>query len=656
MKTVLNRIYLSVGLTVGAGILATSPSVAGNVTRVSNVQLTETMAPTRASEAVKVLDKSQLVLTDDKGTTSVTPLKFNVLFHPGEVIGSSVAALIRNVNSKPIKKSLPANYGIKADGPFYSNSPTANMFLHSGKSSKTFLLTLYDSQQEGESKATQILNLYGKLPGTAELAEIEKPADGGRLKAAETTNVEAKDLRGLWFPTGAVKTGWNTALVSEAKEPDAQYFQTRPLELANLYMKTTGKVAKKDGGNPYDYGYRLEISLDKDNTPVAQAHYALGRLSGSAVALMPDNRTVFITDDAYNGGFFMFVADKASDLSAGTLYAAKWRHVQDDYSGAGFFGWMRLEHASDSEIKKLLDGGIQFGDIFDVINEKKYLSAPDKYKDYKLAVIYPFFEDKSGNTREYLRLKPGMEKAAAFLESRRYAQYIGATTEFSFIRDMTYNAAENKLYLAVNEVAPPMRPSAKDDNNNNSAEQDDVRFAGTDEDLRCGMILESRMGEKLKDSADTPIDSKYVALATLPILLGQSKNKMMIEYQSYDKCDTNRVANPGSLAYDGSLHLLFIGEDSKNHMNNFLWAYDRKTRQLTRILSAPATAAITGLKLHTIGDSEYLFMNYQQPATYANIKEYTGELKAVLRKNTDKRASIGYLGPIPKVEFITKTN
>jgi hypothetical protein len=246
-----------------------------------------------------------------------------------------------------------------------------------------------------------------------------------------------------------------------------------------------------------------------------------------------------------------------------------------------------------------------------------------------------------------------MEKAAAFLESRRYAQYIGATTEFSFIRDLAYNTAEKKLYLAVSEVAPPMRPRAKDDNN--SEVHDDVRFEGTDENLRCGMILESRIGEKLKDSADTPIDSNYVAMATLPILLGQAKIKMLVEYQSYDKCDTNRVANPGSLAYDGNLHLLFIGEDSKNHMNNFLWAYDRKTRQLTRILSAPV-AAITGLTLHAIGNSEYLFVNYQQPATYSSIKEYTGELKAVLRRHTDKRASIGYLGPIPKVELVTNTN
>ena len=43
---------------------------------------------------------------------------------------------------------------------------------------------------------------------------------------------------------------------------------------------------------------------------------------------MPDERTTLMGDDATNGGLFVFVADKARDLSSGTLYVAK--------VGAGF--------------------------------------------------------------------------------------------------------------------------------------------------------------------------------------------------------------------------------------------------------------------------------------------------------------------------------
>lgn len=34
---------------------------------------------------------------------------------------------------------------------------------------------------------------------------------------------------------------------------------------------------------------------------------------------MPDNKTVYITDDGTNVGFFKFVADKPKDLSSGGL-------------------------------------------------------------------------------------------------------------------------------------------------------------------------------------------------------------------------------------------------------------------------------------------------------------------------------------------------
>jgi hypothetical protein len=49
---------------------------------------------------------------------------------------------------------------------------------------------------------------------------------------------------------------------------------------------------------------------------------------------MPDERTALMGDDATNGGLFMFIADKAQDLSSGTLYVAKWNQVTDDGGSA----------------------------------------------------------------------------------------------------------------------------------------------------------------------------------------------------------------------------------------------------------------------------------------------------------------------------------
>jgi len=42
---------------------------------------------------------------------------------------------------------------------------------------------------------------------------------------------------------------------------------------------------------------------------------------------MPDEKTVYLADDGANVGFFMFIADKRGDLSAGILYAAQWQQL-----------------------------------------------------------------------------------------------------------------------------------------------------------------------------------------------------------------------------------------------------------------------------------------------------------------------------------------
>lgn len=51
--------------------------------------------------------------------------------------------------------------------------------------------------------------------------------------------------------------------------------------------------------------------------------------------------------------------------------------------------------------------------------------------------------------QECLKLKPGREKHAAFFETRRYAAYVGATTEFTKWEGITYDAQRARLYTAI---------------------------------------------------------------------------------------------------------------------------------------------------------------------------------------------------------------
>ncbi|MBN4881786.1 DUF839 domain-containing protein, partial [Providencia stuartii] len=70
--------------------------------------------------------------------------------------------------------------------------------------------------------------------------------------------------------------------------------------------------------NPYNYGHMPEVTVNPDGTGSIKKHYCMGRISHELVQVMPDQRTVLMGDDATNSGYFVFVADKEKDLSAGT--------------------------------------------------------------------------------------------------------------------------------------------------------------------------------------------------------------------------------------------------------------------------------------------------------------------------------------------------
>jgi hypothetical protein len=63
--------------------------------------------------------------------------------------------------------------------------------------------------------------------------------------------------------------------------------------------------------------------MKTDGTATIKKNFCLGRISHELVHVMPDQKTVVMGDDATNAGYFVFIADKAGDLSAGTLYVAK---------------------------------------------------------------------------------------------------------------------------------------------------------------------------------------------------------------------------------------------------------------------------------------------------------------------------------------------
>lgn len=67
-------------------------------------------------------------------------------------------------------------------------------------------------------------------------------------------------------------------------------------------------------------GFNIEITNATNyDTAAPLKHYAMGRFSHENVAIMPDRKTVYQSDDGDATVFFKFVATTAGDLSAGTL-------------------------------------------------------------------------------------------------------------------------------------------------------------------------------------------------------------------------------------------------------------------------------------------------------------------------------------------------
>ena len=126
-----------------------------------------------------------------------------------------------------------------------------------------------------------------------------------------------------------------------------------------------------------------------DGSSTATKHYSMGRLAFELGDVMGDGRTVYFGDDGDDVIRAMYVADKENDLSAGTLYAAKWQQVSGEDFGRAKLAWIRLGHASDAEIEAMIDGGIKFSDIWEVATPDEVKADPAKHEGFRPIYIYP---------------------------------------------------------------------------------------------------------------------------------------------------------------------------------------------------------------------------------------------------------------------------
>ncbi|MYN29365.1 PhoX family protein [Duganella levis] len=558
------------------------------------------------------------------GKTVPYSLAYQTFFITGAQVpngsgGTTLAGGYWDINNKPILDKTDAN-----SRQFFSDAPDGTSLLKlasttvSGiKGNAVFAVV----QFEYTTRNVKGDSVYGMLPSPIAVLTLDQDKATGALTLVKYHNVDTSPANGLWITCGASRSPWNTHLSSEEYEPDATVIGTNT-QFANFSTNLYGDATK---ANPYHYGHLPEITVNPDGTGSCKKHYCLGRISHELVQVMPDERTTLMGDDATNGGLFMFVADKAKDLSSGVLYVAKWNQKTTDNGGSATLSWIKLGSATSAEIKALADQ-LKAADIMDVKT-----ADPSDASYTKIAFNGKF---------NWIKIVPGKEKAAAFLETHRYAAFKGGSMGFTKMEGTTVNAKDKIAYSAIAAIGSAMTNGSGG-----------ISIKGPS----AGAVYALNMKAGQVDDTGAAINSEWVPvdMAAVPALLSED---LKTADALGNLANPDKVANPDNIKFSEKLRTLFIGEDSGTHVNNFLWAYNVDTKALTRILSTPSGAESTGL--HAVDDINgfaYIMSNFQHAGDWeaALHGKVQATLDPLIRANYRGRygAAVGYLTGFPGLTF-----
>ncbi|MBP6008544.1 MAG: DUF839 domain-containing protein [Rhodoferax sp.] len=617
-------------LVAGCATSATTASTAAqSAAPFASAVFTSMAAPSLANPAAMATTTvaSSLQVTLKDGTTRAFKLAYQPFFITGDRVpdgkgGTVLAGGYVDILNRPIiDKSVPGK-----ERQHFSDCPDGTSLLKlenpkvSGiKGKAVFAVVQFEYLNADQSGA----DTYGTLPSPIAVLTLDQDQTTGKLSLVKYHNVDTSEAQGLWITCGSSLSPWNTHLSSEEYEPDA------PFVADNKLFKAFSKNTFGDASvaNPYHYGHMPEVTVNPDGTGTLVKHYCMGRISHELVQVMPDNRTVLMGDDYTNSGLFMFVADKEKTLSAGTLYVAK---LGDGFSinpadAGAKLSWIKLGHATSAEIEKMANK-LKPSDIMTVLKA-----------DPNDASFTKVFYNGAAN---WIKLMPGMEKAAAFLETHRYAYLMGGSMGFSKMEGTTVNIKDKVAYSALQNMQDSMVKTGKGWNA--------ASGIALDKALVAGGVMALPMTGGHTDQTGTAIKSEWVPSVIRALLIGEDIAADALG----NLANPDKVSNPDNLKFSEKLRTLFIGEDSGTHVNNFVWAYNVDTKQLSRLMSMPSGAEATGLGVvDDLNGWTYITSNFQHPGDW-NAKLH-GKVQATLdplvRANYKDRfgAAVGYLTAEP---------
>lgn len=587
--------------------------------KVSSISFSPVAISANDSEK-SVMRVSPSITVDYDDNTSVTyDLTYKELAKMGDTIGTGKIGLMTDINDDPI---------LKGNDEDISDGPDGNSLISVG--GKHYLVTHME-----------------EAPG--ELYNTEVKVENGVFSAVDTKPVDLSAMGGTIINCASSKTMYGSHLGGEEDyslnsifaDLNSPFYADCALDgtgndvsgVANSFCKYVdgmnkylgdANIDKTNGYNgdsfsPYNYGYIVEVQPQVDGSTKSAKHYVTGKYTPELAAMMPDGKTVYMSDDGTAKGLWKFVSDEQiTDFKAdweGTLYAAKVLQTSAQNGGAFNVSWIELGHAKDSEIEAMIKSKMKITDIFEV-------SKPDE--NGTCATGTKIYED---STVECLALKAGQETAAAFMETRKYAALKGATIEFRKEEGLTYDADKNVLYISMSEIAKSM-----EDNYKGLEPINDIRL----ESNTCGAVYE------------LALDNSYSGTSMKAVVVGQPLD-VNDTYADEWTCHPDSISNPDNITYIGH-NTLLISEDTTKHVNNMSWAYNTQTKTMTRIASLPIGGEVTGVDTAIVDDKGILLINTQHPFK-DNPKAVDGSKPntALLEAATDEqlKATIGYFDGLP---------
>ncbi|MBD2860071.1 DUF839 domain-containing protein [Spongiibacter sp. KMU-158] len=441
----------------------------------------------------------------DAQTTRVVSGSYQVLGRSGDTFTGALPFGFGNITT-----------GDESASVLQSENPDFNAFIPSNADgSEGFLFSAWEDR-----------------PGGVSRLEITKQGDGSWL-VNDAYNVDFSAVNGTMINCFGTVSPWGTPLTSEenyeaentVRWNDANYSNGYPnyADVQNIQTYLGGTFP-----NPYDYGYIVEITDPKEAAPIPVKHFTMGRSAHENPVIMPDKKTVYLTDDGSFKGFYKFVADVAGDMSAGTLYAAKvTQDATKNPEKAGFdIEWIELAHGTNAMIETWIDS-------YDGIDETMYVDGATNY--ISDAEVTTWANGGAADDR------------VAFLETLRAAKAKDATVEFNKMEGININ------YDGLHSGAVPFMYVAFADVTGGMA--DDVGDIQLDA-ARCGAVY--RFG----------LDSNYNASRMEPVVVGGPYDSAAI-----NRCSVDNIADPDNVIVldDGRV---LIGEDTSDHKNNMLWIYN----------------------------------------------------------------------------------